>query len=384
VTERKRILYVEHMAEIGGGQRSVLEIIRRTDRTRFAPVVTCVARGELSEAAESLGAKVEIVDIRRVLRKNPAKTVDNIRALNTLIKTDGIDLVHVNSLKALLMIMIPARLNGIGVIWHCRVTSDYGRFFDYLGCVGSATVLVPSRFLARRFHWCRQCSAKVRLVPNAVDAGVFDPGGVSSRLREELALPADSPVVGALGRLEEEKGFEDLVRAAPVIAKSLPGVRFLIVGGDPGGGRGAAAKLERMIEASGVSSIVSLAGHRKDIPECIAAMDVVVVPSRREVFSRVAVEAMAMEKPVVASSVGGLPEVVADGTTGLLVPPRDPRALAEAVVRVLGDRAGAGEMGRAGRRRVLDLFEMTQHIEAIEIVYSELLRGRGAAERSRG
>ncbi len=380
----RRVLYVEHMADVGGGQMCLLDLVRTIDRQKYSPVVTCVSRGEFYDLVESLGVDIEIVDIRRVLRKNPLCTLADIRVLDRIIRDRLIDLVHVYSLKSHLMVLLPALIRGVPVIWHCGVTSDYGRFFDLLGCLGARLIIAASRFVSGRFDWCTLCSRKVRVLHNAVDLGKFDSGSVASNVRDDLGIDRGAFVVGAVGRLVEEKGFDYLIEAASEIARHAPTLKLLMVGGGSGSSGDYEEALRRKARDSLPASSIIFTGYRRDVRECMAAMDVVVVPSLREVFGLVAVEAMALERPVVASAVGGLPEVVEDGVTGILVPARDPGGIARAVQRLHDDRALAGEMGRAGRRRAEDLFDLRAHVREIEAIYEGLIRGSRPREETEG
>lgn len=372
----RMILYVEHMADVGGGQISLLEILRRIDRQRYTPVVTCVTRGELFDQVKALGVDCEIVDIRGVLRKSPLRTIGNMRALYRLMRDRGVDLIHFNSLKALLIACVPALLTRVPAIWHCRVTSDYGKFFDLVGCLCAKRIVVPSRFLLARFNWQSICRGKVRLIYNAAELDGPGMNPPAMDIRDELGIPSRAFVVGCAGRMEEEKGYHLLVEAVCELACRLPDLRLVVVGGEPVGGT-YRERLREMVSGSDMASRVHFTGYRRDIRRYLAAMDVVAVPSEREVFGRVAVEAMALGKPVVASSAGGLPEVVEDGVTGILFPPGDVAALSEALARLSDDRDAAAAMGEAGRRRAMELFDMRKHVREIETLYDEILHEYG-------
>jgi glycosyltransferase involved in cell wall biosynthesis len=173
-------------------------------------------------------------------------------------------------------------------------------------------------------------------------------------------------VVGTAGRLETVKGLEDFLRAAARLDRD--DIRFMIVGDGPDRGR-----LERIARESGVEDRIEFCGYSPNLAGELATMDVFVMPSLTEGFGLVAAEAMALEKPVVASDVGGLAEVVEDGLTGILVPPGDPKALASAIGRLLDDSAARRSMGEAGRRRVLEHFAAKRMVEEHLSVYGELL-----------
>jgi len=169
-----------------------------------------------------------------------------------------------------------------------------------------------------------------------------------------------------VGRLEEQKGHVYMLDAWPSVLSEFPDARLLLVG--EGSLRGA---LERRVKDLGVAPSVLFAGFRADVPRVLDALDVLALPSLYEGMPLTVIEASAMAKPVVATAVDGTPEVIREGRTGRLVPPRVPAALSRALRAVLRDPAAAQEMGRAGRDFVLDRFDLTRQVEATARVYRE-------------
>jgi glycosyltransferase involved in cell wall biosynthesis len=164
------------------------------------------------------------------------------------------------------------------------------------------------------------------------------------------------------------------VRAAPAILARHPSTRFVLLGADAAG---ESARLRALARELGVDAALELAPWTGDPRPIFEAADVVTLPSRSEGFGRVLVEAACLEKPVVASRVGGIPEVVIDGETGLLVAPDDPAALAEALTRLLGDPGLRAKLGAAGRLRATERFSAARHVEGVERVYAEALAEAG-------
>ena len=209
---------------------------------------------------------------------------------------------------------------------------------------------------------------RVRVVHN----GIPDPQQPAVDWRAQLGWPAGAPVVGAVGRLEPVKGFHLLLEALaelqepPGPAWSLP-PRLVVVG--DGSQR---AELERRAGAPDLAGRVHFAGYREDAWRAPGGFDVLVMPSLQEAFPLACLEAMAAGRPVIASRVGGLPEMVEDGRTGLLVPPGDARAVAEALRRMLPDPAAARRMGAAARARFLDQFHVDRMVEQTALIYRDL------------
>jgi glycosyltransferase involved in cell wall biosynthesis len=188
------------------------------------------------------------------------------------------------------------------------------------------------------------------------DLGPLD----SVRLHAELGLPSNVHLVGVIGRLQAWKGHEDFIRAVPLILKSVPDTRFLVVGGTLFGLETEYPHfLKNLVSELGLGEAILFTGHRSDIPRILATLDVVVVPSRLpEPFGTVQVEAMAAGKPVVSTAAGGNLEVVSDGVTGILVSPGEPADIARAVVRLLREPELRQAFGEASRERVRERFSV--------------------------
>lgn len=191
--------------------------------------------------------------------------------------------------------------------------------------------------------------------------------------------PADAILITAVAQLVESKGQEYLLRAAPRILAEWPQARFLLVGGistsDPVASQSYADRLKQTVIQEGLEENVILTGFRKDSLEIMYASDVIVQSAiRPETFGFALVEAMAVGRPVIASRLGAYQELVLDGTTGILVPPRDPEAIAEACLRLLRDPDLRERMGRAGRDRVEKYFKVERMVREIEVVFLKLVK----------
>lgn len=217
-------------------------------------------------------------------------------------------------------------------------------------------------------------AAKVVVVPNGRDLSIFKPGGDREAIRRELGLGPHTPVIGIIGRLEEQKGHVFALDGLSMVVSEFPEARLLVVG--EGSLRG---RLEAHARSARLAAHVLFTGFRRDVPRLIDAMDVVALPSLYEGMPLTAIEASAMAKPIVATAVDGTAEVVQDGTTGLLVPPGDPVALAEAIRVILRNSTRAKEMGEAGRRWVRARFDLDRQVEATARRYREVLVGHPAS-----
>jgi glycosyltransferase involved in cell wall biosynthesis len=232
---------------------------------------------------------------------------------------------------------------------------------DKVICVSEGNRREHEDLLGRR-------SDKLTVVLNGIDADRFsheDGGGV----REELGLSEGTPLIGVVARLaEERKGISEFLRMAAEIAQSDTRSHFVVVGEGP-----LRPQLEQEAVALGLSERVAFLGARPDVPRMMAAMTVFVMPSLYEGGPLTLLEAMAMGTPVVSTSVGFAPDVVEVGTTGYLVPPGDPTALADAVVTLVRDEALAERMGRQARARAEGSFSSEHQVDATIAVYRSVL-----------
>lgn len=205
-------------------------------------------------------------------------------------------------------------------------------------------------------------------IPNGIETQA-PPSRQAAEIRAELGLPVEGRLVGMVARLARQKGIGDFIRAAKGVLDSYPSVAFVLAGDGPLMGEARELRAELGIEAH-----LHFVGRVEWARELISALDVLVISSLSEGSSLVGMEAMALGKPVVATAVGGVPEVVADGQTGILVQPGDPAALAAAVVEVLSDPARAEEMGERGRQRAAAHFDIVEMLERTKAVYADLVR----------
>jgi glycosyltransferase involved in cell wall biosynthesis len=212
---------------------------------------------------------------------------------------------------------------------------------------------------------------KITVVPNGRDLSVFTPGRAREAVRKELGLDRAVPLVAVVGRLEPQKGHAYLLDAWPAVTRELPDARLLVIG--DGGLRDALADQAR---ARGVADSVVFAGFRADVPRMLDAIDVLCLPSLYEGTPLALFEAMAAGKAIVATAVDGNAEVLEDGRTGLLVPARDPAALAQAVLRVLEAPTLRARLGAAARQASRD-YDIETTVRRLEALYDEVLAGAG-------
>jgi len=231
-------------------------------------------------------------------------------------------------------------------------------------------VIAISQAVAAQFEGM---SCPVHLVPNGIPLARFEPAPPPEGLRRELGLGPRAPVACVVGRLTPWKGHQVLLRAWRRVIERVPEARLLIVGEVAFWEDSYEQELKDLAAAMKLDRHVRWLGFREDVPDLLRASDLLVLPSVDEPFGRALIEAMAAELPVVATRSGGVPEIVVDGDTGLLVPPGDPEALGEAIAELLGEPERARELGRAGRRRALEKFDVRRVAQQVGRIYQEIL-----------
>ena len=216
----------------------------------------------------------------------------------------------------------------------------------------ASLVSVSSQYMQKKFTPYAEAE-KFVIIPNAIRTQKYDPAISGNYIRTELNIPASANVVVLAGRLSPFKGQLELIEAAKLILPQVPNCYFLLAGREDLSTGGYQAKLEQLILEHGLMDRVKLIGHRQDLPAIFSTATVVTMPSYEEAFGLVALEGMAMGKPVVATRAGGVPEFLVDGKMGYLIMPHDVPALSDRILTLLQNPTMAQQMGLAGRQQVL-------------------------------
>jgi len=366
-----KILFVQCTTQISGAEHSLLDLLAAL-RSEWQPVVACPGGGPLTARVEAAGARVVDAPLVRFRRGFCPLTLSRyffawrrgVRALAQVIREVNIDIVHSNSTTAHLYGGPAARRCGIPSVWHVRDVAIPS--LAKLILPRPSACIAVSRFIAEGVESSMGVWAEV--IYNGVNLDRFHPPAQSP----------EEPTVAMVGQLVPWKGHRDFLRAAAKVREALPAARFLIVGEDMFGDHPHyREELEALAADLGIAELVTFAGYRADVAELLRTVSVLVLPSRKEPFGRIIVEAMASGVPVVAYEEGGPKEIIAHGETGLLVPPGDVARLASAVAGLLLDPAEAKKLGDAGRARAAEAFDHHQTAEKITTVYLRLLEGGG-------
>jgi sugar transferase (PEP-CTERM/EpsH1 system associated) len=360
-----RVAHVTFGLDVGGQEKLLVEFARHGDRERFDLRFLSIGdRGPLAEDIEALGWPVMALGVPSGL--HPGLIIRLARHF----RREEPEVVHTHDQRALFYAGPAAWLAGVPRIVHTRhgrdihATARQTRMIRQLAKLVDRFVCVSDEVAALSREQGIG-GERLHTILNGIDLGRFGTRGPD---------PA-GPVV-TVARLSSEKDVANLVRASAIAALRVPELRVEVAGGGP-----CRAELERLAAELGVADRIAFLGEVGDVPAVLARARMLVLPSRSEGIPLTVLEAMACGLPVLATRVGGLPEVVEDGTTGLLVPPADPAALAEAMAALWDDPDRRDRMGRAGRRRAADRFDVRRMVAQYESLYREGAGGEPVGDR---
>jgi glycosyltransferase involved in cell wall biosynthesis len=367
VSNRIRVVEVLASGTNGGAQEHLISLIARLDASRYVVSVVSLSAGSAVRKLQRAGVAVLVID--------ELDDVIAVGALSAHLAEVRADVVHAHMYRAETVaaravialgeagqrrpyLVATAHSSRVRTGDDRQLLLDLTPNFDQLIAVSQAS--------EAKLHREGRTVVPISLIYNGVDLERYDHQEACCTLPEEYGMEAGSQIVGVVARLEPEKGHPTLLEAWPAIVRAVPDVYLLIVG--EGSRRDA---LEAQARELRIAHRVIFTGRRDDVPAVTAALDVAVLPSYREAQGLTILEAMALSRPVVASDVGGIPEMVQDGVTGLLVPPHDAQALTTAIVRLLTDHPYADTLGRAGHDLVHDRFCIEIMVNSVSSIYDE-------------
>ena len=380
VSSRIRVVEVLATGTNGGAQEHLFSLVTRLDPTRYDVSVVALSAGSAVRKMQRAGVAVLVID-------DPDDAIA-VGALAAYLAEVRADVVHAHMYRAETVAARAVIALGeagqrrpylVATAHSSRVRSEADReallelnpAFDQL--------IAVSRSSEAKLHAEGRAVVPISLIYNGVDLQRYDHQEPCCTLSEEYGMEPGSQIVGVVARLEPEKGHPTLLDAWPAVIRAVPDVYLLIVG--EGCRRDA---LEAQARERKVAHRVVFTGRRDDVPAVTAALDVAVLPSYREAQGLTILEAMALSRPVVASNVGGIPEMVEDGVTGILVPPHDVEALTAAIVRLLKDHPYADMLGRAGHDLVHDRFCIELMVNSVASIYDDGAQTRRLSEVAAG
>ena len=358
-----RIAYIIWSLGLGGAEQVLIGLAAGLDRTRFEPVIICLNEpGQFAELATRQG--VEVI----ALHKRGRVDVGMVARLIRLLRVRRIDVVHTELWGANVWGRIAARLAGVPVVIATEQNVDTWKRWYHFAIdrllAPWTTALVGVSQETRTFYEAHGVGrGRWQVIYNAVDPSRVAPRGRGAAYRS-LGIGAQDVVIGLVGRLVPAKAPEVFVQAIAQASRELPSIKALIVGDGP-----LRALVEHHVHLLGLDERVVFTGTRQDVPELLAGMDALVFSSEREGSSLAMLEGMAAGVPVIATAVGGTPEVIESGMSGILVPPRQPHVLADRLVELLRHPEQADAMRHAARARVEQHFSLRRMVAAHELLY---------------
>lgn len=378
---RLRILHCRQGDRVWGPERQILQLAQHLPGLGIEMEIILLRRWgpeaephQLAVQARACGCRVYEVSARP----------QDLPAVFSLLRQRlaHCHLLHTHEFKSDLLGWLAARSVGrpwIATDHHLATEDDWRlRLFgmaDRMALPRARAVIVPSHSQAQRLarYVPRQ---KIHVVYHGIDAAAFAASAAigRARLRSQYGVGEAQPVVSVFGRLEPVKGHSDLLQAARIMLASRPDLRFWIVGEGS-----LEASLQQQARQLGIAAAVHFLGYQRDVASLMAASDVVLLPSRHESFGIVLIEAMSLGKPIVATTVGSIPEVVSDGVQGYLAPPGHVEELSRQVLRLATNPSQAERLGQAGRERVQQAFTVHQMVERMATIYRQASAPDGPA-----
>jgi glycosyltransferase involved in cell wall biosynthesis len=304
-----------------------------------------------------------------ILTINPKRILDfvNIFKISRFIESSKADILHLHTAHSHLVGGIAGKIKHKPVIVTRRVDFPIKSRFKYNRLADK--VIAISKAVENILLEGGVEKNKIVLIPSGIDTAKFDNHKGGEYLFREFNIPDKKLMIGTVAHLTDHKGHTYLLDAIPKVLKEFPHSFFLFVGD---------GELKNYLRTKsrilGIRDKVFLTGFREDIPEILSILDMFVLPSHLEGLCTSLMDAMYMQVPVVATTAGGIPEVVENGKTGLLVPPKDPNALAGAIIKLLKDEDKRKTFAAEGRKRVLQKFTASEMVEKVEKVYLDLLQ----------
>ncbi len=371
----------------GGSGASASALVKKLFQKGHKVVYVCNGTSLGYDYLSSMGVQI-VTSISMKARLKPTLKFlrgywQDIIKTKELIEKEKIDILHVHTSPEHWIGAIASSLSGHSVALirtrHIVVPVKNNYLNRYLFTKKTDKIITVAETIKKNyFNNGRYDSSKIFTIHDGIDIERFKPIDRGMKIREEFGIAPDAYLIGKIARFAKVKGHEYFFKAMSIVSKEFPNVMALLVGS--GGVKSHAEEMERikrLVRECGLDKIVLFAGFRKDIPEILSSIDLFVLSSiGSEGSSRGTLEAMAMGKPVVATRVGVLPELVEEGVTGYVVPPKDPDPMAGAIIKMIKDREKAREMGRRGREIVLKNFTEDIMLEKTEKLYYEALNGK--------
>lgn len=367
------VVYVHGIGEIGGAEKDLLSYLDLLDRNEFCPHVVCPGTGTLKAEVEKYQVPVVSSPLppwRKLRYKIHHPWA--VWKLANIFRQWNIDIVHVNDYWWSPLAYLAAKKCHIPVVVHIRQQIEPVRIKQYW--LDKPDRLFPvSKDIENVLHAMAVEPSRVQLAYSGINVNHFCDAEKRDTFRKHYCVKGDQPVIGTVANLFPRKGYEYLIEALVTVKEVYPDICYVIVGEGPTSYQ---EQLVGLVKEKRLESNVLFAGFQENVFEFLNAFDVFVLPSLMEGFGIALLEAMAMSKPIVACKVGGVPEVIKDGVTGMLVPPKDSKSLATALLKILKDDQTKIRLGLAAREIVETQFTREAAMKRIQHFYHQVMDER--------
>ncbi len=370
MSHRINIMHIVLSLECGGLEKIAIDLASKLNGGIFNSCICCLDTfGELAKEAKEKG--IEVVLTKRM----PGIDFTLPFKLAAIMKKRNICLVHTHNPGPLLYGTLAAKLAGIPVIINTRHGRAKKHRNSYIWNMNDAVIAISEDAKREMLKWNRIDTKKTKVIYNGIDIDRYSKQQNGSEAKKALNIEPSTFVVGTVARLSPEKDQVTLIDAFSKVVNKIDDAKLIFVGDGI-----LREELVNYASKLGISDKVMFLGFRDDVFKILPVFDVFVLSSLTEGISLTLLEAMAARKPILATSVGGNPEIVEDGVTGFLVPPKDPDKMAEKIINLLQNKELARRMGETGRKRMAEKFSLDRMVSEYKQLYEECLARKGLCE----
>lgn len=378
---KTRILHVVGRFGVGGYERQQAELIKRLPSERYTQTVATMEKsGPFLAEVEERGIEVIEFPFTSFYNRNAFR---QYRALARLVRDRKIQIAHCHEFYSVIFGTVGCRLGGLRkiVVGRGNMGDQHSRMQRTVQmlCYKLDAAIIPNALMVKKrlIEHEGVPARKMVCIHNGIDIERFHPRPRNEELAASLGIPPGARVMGIVGTMRALKDHKTFLRAGAIIRRQFPDVHLLLVGGGE-----LRADLERLAEELSIAQATTFAGERSDVPDLLALMNVFILTSETEGLPNAVLEAMATGLPVVATSVGGVPELVLDGETGYLIPVHNPELLAEKVMHLLGEPKLAETMGATARAMAVERFSCERFVAEMELLYQRVIAGEPPGKES--
>jgi glycosyltransferase involved in cell wall biosynthesis len=360
------IIQIDKQSHLTGQTMRTLLEAQELNKRGFRVILACQPNSFLERSGRE--RSLEILPLRMNY------FLPSLIKLSFFLRREKVDLINAHGYPDHFLCAVARKITGVRALVrtkHNHVPLKGGALSRYLYGTLTSRIVAISEHIREVMIQSGLKPEQVTTIRTAINLSQFVPREKNQHLLKELNFPEQCAIIGIVARLTERKGFKNLFEAVKLLVDEGRSIRCLVVGG--GASKEKITALKNYAESLSISPYILLTGRRGDIPDILSLLDVFILPSLAEGLGRSLLEAMAAGKPIVATTVGGIPEAIEHDKSGLLVPADDSRSLAHAIALLLDNPLKAQELGRASRKRAELLFDETKMIDRICALYDELI-----------